>query len=1318
MKKTKKITSLLLIIAMLISLIPNFAFADNTSGGGSTIKRYTVLVLDDSGSMSGAPKSTLQAASKKFVDQVLQANGENYVAIVKFSWNASKLSGFTNDKNKLYNAINRLSAYGSTNLYDGMVKANQTFNLANLPKDAIKNIIVMSDGIPNRGATSQFGPYTSADHRRYTHGNGVHNYAQTLKDKYNITSLGFFHSLKDKNLEFARRVMEGLQNSGYYDVTNLDDLEFAFGEVAKDITESHGNFFYLGDDKDYPAEYYYNDKYFNESSYIYNEHLATMSLCLELASWASAEVPTYANKARNADDLFEELGFSDFMINAGYQQRPTKDSIGAVMAHKAISVDKKDYTLLALAVRGGGYEKEWASNFTIGENGAHDGFDQASDDVLAFIDSYVAQHNINGDIKLWLTGYSRGGGVANLVAGKLDNGATIPNCNLELENIYTYTFEAPAGVLKDNTKDSKYNNIFNTINLNDPVPKVAPNAWDFSRYGIDKRLPSAATLSEKKYADALAKMKEKYNAMPAAKAYIIDDFTMKKVTVGWNGVSIIDDKSVSQDIFLNDYITRLVKELIVSRNNYVATYQTGIRDICSIFLGSKPAEAKRLNDELAKQFKDNFPMLLAKCYFEGKDSCIKAAAKVLENSIKNVGITDYNEKEFKRAVAALANLVIEMGKKHPVLSANLYTNMKSIGQAHDPTICLAWLQSMDSNYTTGAQQNHVVGAYRVIRINCPVDITVYNAEGQPVAGIINDVPQQLTTIISAVNQDGEKLVYLPSSDEYSVKIEATDDGEMDYSITEYNPVSGETDLLINYFDLPLRKGDVYQSLIPKYSDADNQLLLARQLNGSSTPYTLSFNGNVIDPSQKLAGKSASEGYYLVTATSNDENLGIAVGGGLRQAGQYVELEAIAKPNAAFVGWYINDNLVATRNLLRMRVEDDIAIVARFTTGSSHQVSFVDWDDSVLEVQTVTHGAIAVAPPAPTRAGYTFRGWNKSFDNVIDDLWVKALYQRVDADDDDDDDDDDEDDDEVYVIDDNRIALGGLKNGALIESGRALADNFARYNRLPLALKTYQIGAADFTAKGSALQKVEIDLATTEKKPNYGIVLFGEKGQAEVFDGTIVNNKFNVELPRPGIVALYNRADLPKAGKIVFAGKSFADVNAHWAKNVIEDLASRSIINGKTDTVYQPDTAITRAEFIGFVMNYLALPSQPTEYFADVNPDSPHFNAINTARALGIVKGTGENLFEPNKAISRQDLVTILERVLALIGVENLAYDNTISFDNFKDSADIADYAKTAFETMIKCNVINGTPEGTLMPRANTSRAETAQIIINIIHAIK
>lgn len=170
-----------------------------------------------------------------------------------------------------------------------------------------------------------------------------------------------------------------------------------------------------------------------------------------------------------------------------------------IAGNKIINDGEKNYTLIAVAVRGAGYEAEWAGNFRLGEDGEHEGFSIARDQVISFLNDYVEEQNIENEIKIWITGYSRASAVVNLTAATLLRDQVVGGDKRILPgDIYAYGFEVPAGTLfslaKDENKVSKreYQYIHNIINNNDPVPKVAPKYFDFTRYGIDHTIPTSS----------------------------------------------------------------------------------------------------------------------------------------------------------------------------------------------------------------------------------------------------------------------------------------------------------------------------------------------------------------------------------------------------------------------------------------------------------------------------------------------------------------------------------------------------------------------------------------------------------------------------------------------------------------------------------------------------------------------------------------------------------------------------------------------------------------------------------------------------------
>lgn len=225
-----------------VFLIAVFVMAGSLSVSAKTIVRklpgYAVLILDGSGSMGGEPWEVQQEAAKKFCRSMTGPGNENYIAVIEISGISRKLCDFTNDPGLLEEAVSRVGDEGSTDITGALKLAHQM--LDNIPeKRAGKNTVLCSDGLPESGEFSEQGPYTSNDlDWAYAFANSAYDAASELKESgCSIYALGFFHSLEDEEREFAKRFMSDIQSSGYYEVTEPDNLSITFEEVAEEIIE-------------------------------------------------------------------------------------------------------------------------------------------------------------------------------------------------------------------------------------------------------------------------------------------------------------------------------------------------------------------------------------------------------------------------------------------------------------------------------------------------------------------------------------------------------------------------------------------------------------------------------------------------------------------------------------------------------------------------------------------------------------------------------------------------------------------------------------------------------------------------------------------------------------------------------------------------------------------------------------------------------------------------------------------------------------------------------------------------------------------------
>lgn len=75
------------------------------------------------------------------------------------------------------------------------------------------------------------------------------------------------------------------------------------------------------------------------------------------------------------------------------------------------------------------------------------------------------------------------------------------------------------------------------------------------------------------------------------------------------------------------------------------------------------------------------------------------------------------------------------------------------------------------------------------------------------------------------------------------------------------------------------------------------------------------------------------------------------------------------------------------------VTENLTVTALYNI-KTYTVSFVDWNGVTLKQETVNHGSSATPPADPTRAGYEFTGWSASYTNVTSSLVINALYEEV------------------------------------------------------------------------------------------------------------------------------------------------------------------------------------------------------------------------------------------------------------------------------------------------------------------------------------
>lgn len=112
-----------------------------------------------------------------------------------------------------------------------------------------------------------------------------------------------------------------------------------------------------------------------------------------------------------------------------------------------------------------------------------------------------------------------------------------------------------------------------------------------------------------------------------------------------------------------------------------------------------------------------------------------------------------------------------------------------------------------------------------------------------------------------------------------------------------------------------------------------------------------------------------------------------------------------------------------------------------------------------------------------------------------------------------------------------------------------------------------------------------------------------------------------------------------------SSNGFRDVPAgQWYTAAVSTLANAGAINGCGDGTFQPNQAISRAQFVTILAGIYGVNASGGMPFSDVSR-SWYYDAVATAYANGWVSGFTDGTFHPNQTITRAEAVSILNRVL-------------------------------------------------------------------------
>ncbi len=295
-----------------------------------------------------------------------------------------------------------------------------------------------------------------------------------------------------------------------------------------------------------------------------------------------------------------------------------------------------------------------------------------------------------------------------------------------------------------------------------------------------------------------------------------------------------------------------------------------------------------------------------------------------------------------------------------------------------------------------------------------------------------------------------------------------------------------------------------------------------------------------------------------------------------------------------------------------------------------------------------------------------------------------------------------------------LGIGALANGGDISLRIAKVEASSLNEEQSLAVGDRQVydfsifaGGKRISELGGGRARINVPYAPKEGEDKNAIVAFflDEKGAPQLMRGAYDEKTGMVEFVVKHLSLYY----------VGYRKIVFEDASGGWYSDAVTFIAARGITSGTGSGRFEPDKAVTRAQFLVMLMRaYCIEPDEePKDSFSDAG-NTYYTGYLSAAKRMGIAKGVGGNRFAPEREITRQDMFTLLYRSLAALD-ELPEPVREADVSDFLDAADVSDYAMAPLNALVKGGIASGSG-GRLEPLAASTRAQMAQVLYSLLRS--
>ncbi len=183
--------------------------------------------------------------------------------------------------------------------------------------------------------------------------------------------------------------------------------------------------------------------------------------------------------------------------------------------------------------------------------------------------------------------------------------------------------------------------------------------------------------------------------------------------------------------------------------------------------------------------------------------------------------------------------------------------------------------------------------------------------------------------------------------------------------------------------------------------------------------------------------------------------------------------------------------------------------------------------------------------------------------------------------------------------------------------------------------------------------------------------------------------------------------------MVHAANSFTDVpDDVWYREAVDFSFAKGLMVGTGNGNFSPNAKLNRAMFVTVLYRLAGAPERQKESkFSDVPEQCYYRKAVDWAVENGVIFGTSETTFSPNRNITREEMACMIARYAE--GIQAAFLNGPVVEQYFADQTTVSAFAREAVEVMRKTGLFMGNEAGNFCPRADATRAEAAMVCMRL-----